>query len=422
MGLFSKFFSKDTPEYVGEKIILNQGARLNDVGVNILFIIKNGNVIYVNYDSKNLFETDRDGDSLFKGRVVNYKFRGETTKDETQIFIGFDENDSYMLFTLQANLQERLDAVGKAVIKFFSDNRINGVFSWEGLSVEYHYTYKLYNKGNINLLINVSQVDGYIINENSFEYGEGDFIKEKFWRPSTNTSTEPDAYTSPEANTLYSVSSNCIKSNNDSANKIYEQGVESLKDTDFKMAFSSFKIAAKFGHTSATYNLALMYKNGIGCEYNYDDSLRLFKKAQLEGHQNASPHINGLEKAKNLASDLSNFPQILNEASYLHDGIVLYFFYFFILDNLNEEDSISWIRYELDCASIGNELAQHYVHEICPNSDFYHNGRNELTPRASDFSDFFDAATIPLRKEEDFSDIIKLRCNLVNNLFKRIFN
>lgn len=92
-----------------------------------------------------------------------------------------------------------------------------------------------------------------------------------------------------------------------------------------------------------------------------------------------------------------------------------------MLNNLSEVDIVSWIRYELDCASLGNELAQQYVSEISPNRDFYKNGGNELTPHASLFSDLFDNVTIPLRKEEDFSDIIKLRCNLVKNLFKHIF-
>lgn len=424
MGYFNNLFSKSKHEPAIVKTILDQGGRLHEAEVDILFIIKNSDVIYVNHDTENLFEIDGDGDRLFKGRVVNYKYQGETTKDEIQVFVGFDESDAYTMFTLQTNLQDRLEFVGQTLMRFLSSNRIDGVFSWEGYSVQYQYTYKLYNKNNINFLINSSQTHGYLISKDSFEQGESDSIKAKFWTTATITSGSPEAvtYNDPKTNTGYSVSSNCIKSNNESANKIYEQGIELLKNFDFKMAFNSFKIASKYGHTSATYNLALMNKNGIGCDYSYDESLRLFKKAQAEGHQGASNHISGLEKAKNLSSELSNLTQIINEASYLHDGTILYFFYFFLLSNLNESDIISWIRYELDCASIGNELAQQYVNEICPIDDFYNNGSNELTPQASLFSDFFDGVTIPLRKEEDFSDIIKLRCNLVKNLFNKIFN
>ncbi|EPG9256228.1 sel1 repeat family protein [Providencia rettgeri] len=423
MGFFDNLFSKSKREPKMLKAILNSGARLHEAEVDILFIIKNGNVLYVNYDTENLFEIDGDGDSLFKGRVVNYKHLGETTKDEVQIFVGFNENDAYTMFTLQLNLEDRLELVGQALTSFFSNNRINGVFSWEGYSVQYQYTYKLYNKNNINFLINSSQTHGYLISEDTFEQGEGDILKEKFWSTATNADSSPETYTynDPKTNTGYSVSSSCIKSTNEFANKIYEQGVESLKKADFKMAFNNFKIAAKYGHTSATFNLALMYKNGNGCDYSYEDALQLFIKSQNEGHQGAFRHIDELESVKERSNDLSNLPLVINEASHLHDGTILYFFYFFLLNNLSEVDIVSWIRYELDCASLGNELAQQYVNEISPNRHFYKNGGNELTPHASLFSDLFDNVTIPLRKEEDFSDIIKLRCNLVKNLFKHIF-
>ncbi|MBQ0315968.1 sel1 repeat family protein [Providencia rettgeri] len=424
MGFFNKIFSRPNRKPLVDKKILSNGARLNDAEVDILFIIKNGDVLYVNHEIENLFEVDRGGDRLFKGRVVNYKYLGETTKDEVQVFIGFDENDAYIMFTLQANLQDRFEFVGQSLMRFFSSNRINGVFSWEGYSVQYEYTYKLYNKNSTNFLINANQTFGYLISEDTFEQGEGDLLKEKFWHTKQTTHSEPEAqvYCYPKTNTEYSVSSSCIKSDNESANKIYEQGVEYLKIADFKMAFNNFKIASKYGHTSATFNLALMYKNGNGCDYSYEDSMQLFIKSQDEGHQGALRHIKELVKAKELSADLSNYPLVLNEASHLHDGTVLYFFYFFLINSLSEGDIVSWIRYELDRASIGNELAQQYVHEISPNSEFYRNGGEELTPNASLFSDIFDHVTIPLRKTEDFSDIIKLRCNLVKNLFNHIFN
>ncbi|MBN6350243.1 hypothetical protein JZM10_02020 [Providencia rettgeri] len=119
MGFLDNLFSKSKREPKTAKAILNRGARLHEAEVDILFIIKNGNVLYVNYDTENLFEIDGDGDSLFKGRVVNYKHLGETTKDEVQIFVGFDEKDAYTMFTLQLNLEDRLEFVGQALNRFF---------------------------------------------------------------------------------------------------------------------------------------------------------------------------------------------------------------------------------------------------------------------------------------------------------------
>lgn len=173
MGFFNKIFSRPNRKPLVDKKILSNGARLNDAEVDILFIIKNGDVLYVNHEIENLFEVDRGGDRLFKGRVVNYKYLGETTKDEVQVFIGFDENDAYIMFTLQANLQDRFEFVGQSLMRFFSSNRINGVFSWEGYSVQYEYTYKLYNKNSTNFLINANQTFGYLISEDTFEQGKG---------------------------------------------------------------------------------------------------------------------------------------------------------------------------------------------------------------------------------------------------------
>lgn len=71
------------------------------------------------------------------------------------------------------------------------------------------------------------------------------------------------------------------------ARVMYETGVKFLQEDNYKEAFNLFSLCAESGHTSAKYNLALMYRNGMACEYDFIKSIDLFQEAAEAGHEGA---------------------------------------------------------------------------------------------------------------------------------------
>ena len=117
---------------------------LDDADVHIMFVVKNDKTIYINKDSDHLFTLDSDGDKKLDGRIVNITFSDSSMHDVIEVFVAFDDSDSYTLFTLRLMFQERLDYVCKSVYQYFSENYPDTVFSRNvnGYSSQYIYTFK----------------------------------------------------------------------------------------------------------------------------------------------------------------------------------------------------------------------------------------------------------------------------------------
>ena len=71
---------------------------------------------------------------------------------------------------------------------------------------------------------------------------------------------------------------------------IYEKGENGVKQ-NYTQALGYYSQAARKDHTKAEANLANLYYNGLGTAKNYNEALRLFKKAAEKGNAAA---INGL--------------------------------------------------------------------------------------------------------------------------------
>lgn len=156
------------------------GMRLSEAEVDIMFIVKNNAVSYINGVSGHLFETDDDGDESLKGRVVNVVFKGQS--DTVEVFVAFDEEDAYTMFTMRASMQERLDFVARAIFQKFAQNNIGNTFSFtDQYATQYQYTFKLFHKAGRYFMVNNAQSQAFLIDRNGIQRNNVDKIKEDFW-------------------------------------------------------------------------------------------------------------------------------------------------------------------------------------------------------------------------------------------------
>ena len=170
-------------KYASQQASLKAGMRLEEAEVDIISIVRNNNVIYINDEADHLFIPDKDGDEKLDGRVVNLVFSGQSDSEVVEIFVAFDDSDSYTMFTLQAGMIERLNYVAQAIFKYFSEaNFILKVFSpIESYSTQYIYTFKLYRKNNKYFMVNNAQTQAYLIDEFCIRRDDVKEIKETFW-------------------------------------------------------------------------------------------------------------------------------------------------------------------------------------------------------------------------------------------------
>lgn len=175
--------SQETNPTSTTQIPFDHCIRLDDAEVDIMFIVKNNNTIYINEESDHLFTIDSDGDKKLDGRIVNITFSDPSMQDVVEVFVAFDESDSYTLFTLRMMFQERLDYVCKVIYQYFSNNYPDIVFSKKvkGHSSQYIYTFKLYKKYDRYFMINNGQNQAYLIDKSGIIRDDVDIIKKEFW-------------------------------------------------------------------------------------------------------------------------------------------------------------------------------------------------------------------------------------------------
>jgi hypothetical protein len=136
--------------------------------------------MYINKDADHLYELDKDGDMKLDGRIVNFIFKD--SNEVVEIFVAFDDQDSYSMFTMNMGRDERLNYVAQAIFQFMGQNNITNVFSPTAqYSSQYHYTFKLYKKNEKHFMINNSQSHTYLISDNLYKSNNADEIKSECW-------------------------------------------------------------------------------------------------------------------------------------------------------------------------------------------------------------------------------------------------
>lgn len=186
---FFDFLNDKMPETnrsINEYLNINGGMRLNEAEVDVMFIVKNNQIIYINNAASHLFTVDKDGDKKLDGRIVKFDYK-DKNNNLIEVFIAFDESDSYTMFTMGAPTGPRFNYVAQAVLEYFFENDISNVFIFtEEYSLQFEHAFKLYQKEQQYFMVNNSQSKAFIINKNQIQrsYDRGnsvDGLKELFW-------------------------------------------------------------------------------------------------------------------------------------------------------------------------------------------------------------------------------------------------
>ena len=155
---------------------------MKEAEVDILFIVRDNVVIYINTEVDHLFEKDKDGDEKLDGRVVNFVFSGQSGGAVIEVFVAIDDSNSRKMFNLQFVTIDRLNYVAQAIFRYFAENGIKNVFSpVEQYATQYVHTFKLYRKNDKYFMVNSSQTQAYLINGSTILRNDVDAIKSTFW-------------------------------------------------------------------------------------------------------------------------------------------------------------------------------------------------------------------------------------------------
>jgi len=167
-------------KYKGQKISVDQNLFFKEIGVNVLAIISNDEVIYINKESNQLYEIDSDGDAKLIGRSANMVLIDQTTDTRLETFVAFDEEESYALFTAKIGMQERFNSLIQNLYGFYAKNIPTLLNATSNYASQYVYTYRVYKKDGSLLLLNNSD-QGVVINNDEILRGSGDQMKTIFW-------------------------------------------------------------------------------------------------------------------------------------------------------------------------------------------------------------------------------------------------
>ena len=168
-------------KYKGQKISVDHNLFLKEIGVNVLAIISNDEVIYINKESNKLYEIDSDGDAKLIGRSAIMVLIDQATGARLETFVAFDEEESYALFTAKIGMQERFNFLIQNLYGFYAKNMpvlLNATTS--NYASQYIYTYRVYKKDGSLLFLNNSD-QGVVINSDKILRGSGDQMKTIFW-------------------------------------------------------------------------------------------------------------------------------------------------------------------------------------------------------------------------------------------------
>ena len=128
--------------------------RLADAEVDILFVTKGTNVLYINENFK------------FDGRIVKIIYTGQSSHSELSVFVAFDESESFTLFTMRTGFDMRLNYVDQAVYQYLGRMSPSVLSPAEGYNTQYEYTYSIFTDNDGYIMENSSGTKTYRININ----------------------------------------------------------------------------------------------------------------------------------------------------------------------------------------------------------------------------------------------------------------
>ena len=132
--------------------------RLKDAEVDIMFISEGDNVEYINKQSDHLF----DGDKL-DGRIAIITYISQIDHSKVDVFVVFDDQDSYMMFKMKSGIEQRFNYVINAV---YQEIAFDYLSLTSGYDTKYEYTYKLFKEDYGYLMVNTRGTKAYQVNKN----------------------------------------------------------------------------------------------------------------------------------------------------------------------------------------------------------------------------------------------------------------
>jgi hypothetical protein len=138
--------------------------RLADAEVDILFVTKGTNVLYINENFK------------FDGRIVKIIYTGQSSHSELSVFVAFDDEESWALFTMKIGLELRLNYVLNSVHKHLAMDLSPPMLSpMEGYDTQYEYTYSIFTDNDGYIMENASGTKAYKVNISERLIESGDY-------------------------------------------------------------------------------------------------------------------------------------------------------------------------------------------------------------------------------------------------------
>lgn len=144
---------------------------------------------------------------------------------------------------------------------------------------------------------------------------------------------------------------------------MYETGVKFLQEDNYKEAFNLFSLCADRGHTSGKFNLALMYRNGLACDYDFTKSLNLMKEAADNGHDLAK--ANFVAMAAILTDPKPDFNRVayyLANSSRGSYGLAVLFCVDYIQRHFHSYEITQLIFRVLNTTNLGDMDGEEFVH------------------------------------------------------------
>jgi hypothetical protein len=132
--------------------------RLKDAEVDIMFISEGDNVEYINKHSDHLFDSDK-----LDGRIAIITYISQIDHSKVDVFVAFDDQDSYMMFKMRSGIEQRFNYIINAV---YQEIAFDYLSLTSGYDTKYEYTYKLFKEDYGYLMVNARGTKAYQVNKN----------------------------------------------------------------------------------------------------------------------------------------------------------------------------------------------------------------------------------------------------------------
>lgn len=169
MSIFDIFKRNKQQQPDPKKVDFDKLSR--SLQANILAIVNDNKTVYLNKGSNHLYKADRHGEHKLHGNVAILSLIDPATAKRLETFVGFDEQESYMLFVAKTGMNERFNYIMQNLYNFYAEN-IPHVLDKNvpEYATQHAYTYRAYKNDESILFINMSE-QGIVVSDHTVYRG-----------------------------------------------------------------------------------------------------------------------------------------------------------------------------------------------------------------------------------------------------------